>query len=860
MPTPMRAKTAPEFDRALECARLRDRRPDRAGLRPARRDRARPVARRPRARGRPARRSRPAQARPRAGRRPRARLPQARSRTARPRSRRGWSGSRRRRDSVVTDGAVRPTIPAERYAERLRRAVEATADARLRRAAGRGRSGPALPDRLRGDAARAADDARRHPRPGAHDRRPAARARRGRGRAPDRRSTIVTWDEVRDPHDLVTRAAPGPTGHAGPRIAVSDSLWASHLLRLQAALAGRPVRARVAGPARPPDGQGRGRDRPAPTRGAGGRPGRGSRSRPDAWSAGPRPTSPARSASGSSPRATTRPCSRSSPRARTPRRRTTRRPSGSSGPGEPIVLDIGGTLGGYGSDITRTLWVTGGDPANGPDERFRHLFGVLHGAQAAATRAVRPGRRLRGDRRGGPATDRGRGLRRGVLPSDRARDRARGPRGPVPDRGQRAPAPRGDGVLGRARHLPRRASTGPASRTSSCADPTARSCSTRRRASCTSSTADPVTGARAESDARLRYHRPTDRPDRSANDPSTDDQPPHAPLPRRLRSAGTPDRPDRLMSRRHGRTHHHERGPHGAPRPGTSAGPRPSQRDRRRARARSRRRRSPSQRAGPATSDAVAPAAVAPAPAAPCRRRHASGTAVRRGRRRIADPPRQPHLLRRPATNGSRRRSGRPTRLRKTPAPARRRWHGLAAGRVQNGNGAQNGQGARTARTARPARTASQVRTAIHGQNGAERGLAVHRPAAASLHQEPPVRADARAAPPLRDRRRRRRRQPDPARSGLHLRRPAGSRGPAPRRAAAAGEIGYELSLDPRTPIVVGVYPMRRSRPASPLVVRAQGARHDALPDATAFACARARPRASPTRRRRSRRSCRRPR
>jgi Xaa-Pro aminopeptidase len=59
--------------------------------------------------------------------------------------------------------------------------------------------------------------------------------------------------------------------------------------------------------------------------------------------------------------------------------------------GEPIVLDIGGTLGGYGSDITRTLWVTGGDPAAGPDERFRHLFAVLHGAQEAATRAARPG-------------------------------------------------------------------------------------------------------------------------------------------------------------------------------------------------------------------------------------------------------------------------------------------------------------------------------------------------------------------------------------------------------------------------------------------------------------------------------------
>lgn len=59
--------------------------------------------------------------------------------------------------------------------------------------------------------------------------------------------------------------------------------------------------------------------------------------------------------------------------------------------GEPIVLDIGGTIEGYGSDITRTLWVTGGDPASGPDDEFRHLFGVLYGAQAAATQAVAPG-------------------------------------------------------------------------------------------------------------------------------------------------------------------------------------------------------------------------------------------------------------------------------------------------------------------------------------------------------------------------------------------------------------------------------------------------------------------------------------
>lgn len=59
--------------------------------------------------------------------------------------------------------------------------------------------------------------------------------------------------------------------------------------------------------------------------------------------------------------------------------------------GEPIVLDIGGTLGGYGSDITRTLWVTGGDAENAPHDDFRQLYDVLHRSQQEATRAVRPG-------------------------------------------------------------------------------------------------------------------------------------------------------------------------------------------------------------------------------------------------------------------------------------------------------------------------------------------------------------------------------------------------------------------------------------------------------------------------------------
>ena len=76
---------------------------------------------------------------------------------------------------------------------------------------------------------------------------------------------------------------------------------------------------------------------------------------------------------------------------------------------EPIVLDIGGTLGGYGSDITRTLWVDGGDATAGPDERFRDLLEVLYEAQASGrgpsdrcrVRGGRHGRAL-GDRRGRP--------------------------------------------------------------------------------------------------------------------------------------------------------------------------------------------------------------------------------------------------------------------------------------------------------------------------------------------------------------------------------------------------------------------------------------------------------------------------
>ena len=59
--------------------------------------------------------------------------------------------------------------------------------------------------------------------------------------------------------------------------------------------------------------------------------------------------------------------------------------------GDPIVLDIGGTLEGYGSDITRMVWVTGGDTAAAPTPAFLAVFELVHRAHAAATDAVRPG-------------------------------------------------------------------------------------------------------------------------------------------------------------------------------------------------------------------------------------------------------------------------------------------------------------------------------------------------------------------------------------------------------------------------------------------------------------------------------------
>ena len=58
--------------------------------------------------------------------------------------------------------------------------------------------------------------------------------------------------------------------------------------------------------------------------------------------------------------------------------------------GEPLLLDIGGRIEGYASDITRTFWVTG-DADGRPTDEFQHLYDVLYEAQRTSTEAAKVG-------------------------------------------------------------------------------------------------------------------------------------------------------------------------------------------------------------------------------------------------------------------------------------------------------------------------------------------------------------------------------------------------------------------------------------------------------------------------------------
>jgi Xaa-Pro aminopeptidase len=281
--------------------------------------------------------------------------------------------------------AERPAIPAERYADRLARAVTATEDAGLDALL------IGVGSDLRYLTGYAALPLERLTmliiRPRRDPLIVVPRLERGAAEAGLRSDVLMrTWEETDDPYALVTDGLPDAA-----RIAVSDTLIAMHLLRIQAAL-GSGLHLSLASAVlrdlrmiKDPDEirllreAAHAADRVVKRIAAGRLVGRTeadvARDVRDALiDEGHETAQFAIVASG--------------PNSASPHHEASDR---IIGPGEPIVLDIGGTLGGYGSDITRTLWVTGGDGTQGPDERFRHLFAVLHSAQAAATAAVRPG-------------------------------------------------------------------------------------------------------------------------------------------------------------------------------------------------------------------------------------------------------------------------------------------------------------------------------------------------------------------------------------------------------------------------------------------------------------------------------------
>jgi Xaa-Pro aminopeptidase len=197
---------------------------------------------------------------------------------------------------------------------------------------------------------------------------------------------IVTWGETDDPHAVVA----GLVESAPTRLAVSDRLWASHLLRLQTILPNarfesatpvlRPLRiVKDADEIELLTQAAHAADRVVAAIAAGRLVGRTEADvarevRERLVAEGHDSAEFAIVASG--------------PNSASPHHDASDRVIEA---GEPIVLDIGGVLGGYWSDITRTLWVTGGDPARGPDAEYLRLFELVREANAEATSAVRPG-------------------------------------------------------------------------------------------------------------------------------------------------------------------------------------------------------------------------------------------------------------------------------------------------------------------------------------------------------------------------------------------------------------------------------------------------------------------------------------
>ncbi len=103
--------------------------------------------------------------------------------------------------------------------------------------------------------------------------------------------------------------------------------------------------------------------------------------------------------------------------------------------GEPIVLDIGGRLGGYHSDVTRTAVGHGRRERPSP-RRFRSPLCSARGSAGGGLGSGVAGRAVRVHRQGCPRRDYPRWLWRAVHSPDRAWHRPGRPRGSVPRRRQ----------------------------------------------------------------------------------------------------------------------------------------------------------------------------------------------------------------------------------------------------------------------------------------------------------------------------------------------------------------------------------------------------------------------------------------
>jgi Xaa-Pro aminopeptidase len=194
--------------------------------------------------------------------------------------------------------------------------------------------------------------------------------------------TVRPWAETEDPVEIVT----GLVGRTRQRLAVSDRTWAGVLLALQANLhrANWVTASRVVGPLRAVKDQteiaalrraATAADRVAAALMTGGIPLLGRSEADVARDLGGRLIDEGHDSVnfaivGSGPNAAS-PHHDPGPRV--------------IGPGEAVVCDFGGTLDGYCSDITRTVF-TGDPPAE-----FLDLYAVLAGAQAAAVDAARVG-------------------------------------------------------------------------------------------------------------------------------------------------------------------------------------------------------------------------------------------------------------------------------------------------------------------------------------------------------------------------------------------------------------------------------------------------------------------------------------